>query len=47
MLSMTILLPIGFLGLVWFAYRSNRRRERVGDGFRPAGKIRWDASQYR
>ena len=43
MLTMTYLLPISFLGLVWYTYRVNRRKGRQGDAFRPEGKIRWDA----
>lgn len=43
MLSVTYLLPITFMGLIWYSYRKNRRRGRLGEGFQPAGKIRWEA----
>ncbi len=43
MLTVTYSLPLVFGGLVFFVHRSNRRRERAGEGFRPEGKIRWDA----
>ena len=41
MLGMTFLIPTVFGVVLWFTYRSNRRRELTGDGYRPEGKIRW------
>jgi hypothetical protein len=41
MLTVTFLIPTVFLAVLWFTYRRNRRRELVGDGYRPEGKIRW------
>ncbi len=35
-----VLASFGFL--VWNAYRQARMREGRGEGFRPAGKRRWD-----
>ncbi len=48
MLTVTYLLPVSILGLVWYSYRANRKRVRGGEaGFRPEGKIRWGAEDVR
>ena len=42
MLTVTFLLPTVFGLVLWFAHRTNKKREREGrEGFRPEGKIRW------
>jgi hypothetical protein len=41
MLAVTFLLPAVFGLVLWLSYRTNRRREADGGGFRPEGKIRW------
>ena len=42
MLAMIGLVLLAFGVLVWNAYRAARARERErGEGFRPAGKLRW------
>jgi hypothetical protein len=41
MLSMVVLIPTGFALLLWHSYRSEAARARNGEGFQPAGKLRW------
>jgi len=43
MLSMVFLIPAGFGLVVWRSYRLDAVRARKGEGFQPAGKLRWNA----
>jgi hypothetical protein len=41
MLSMVVLLVVGFGAVVWRSYRLDSARRAQGGGFRPEGKLRW------
>jgi hypothetical protein len=45
MIGMVFAVLFSFLGVVWFSYRSGRRREERGEVFAPEGKLRWTAQQ--
>jgi heme/copper-type cytochrome/quinol oxidase subunit 2 len=46
MIGMVFLVLFAFLGLVWWSFRSGRRREERGEKFEPAGKLRWSPDDY-
>ena len=46
MIGMVFLVLFAFLGLVWWSFRSGRRREERGVKFEPAGKLRWSPEDY-
>ena len=43
MLAVVFLIPTVFGIVMFVAVRRNRAREAKGEGFRPEGKIRWNA----
>jgi hypothetical protein len=45
MIGMVFTVLLSFLLVVWASYRSARRRERQGEAFAPAGKVRWTAEE--
>ena len=45
MIGMVFAVLFTFLGIVWWSYRSARRREHRGEVFAPAGKLRWSAEE--
>ena len=47
MLGMVFTVLFGFLTVVWFSYRTARRRERNGAPYAPAGKLRWTPDEPR
>ena len=47
MLGMVFSVLLGFLTIVWFSYRTARRRERRGAPFVPEGKLRWTPDEPR
>lgn len=41
MIAMVFVVFAGFSGLVWWSFRSARRRAERGETFAPPGKVRW------
>lgn len=41
MIAMVFIVLFGFIGFVWWNTRAARARERAGEMFTPAGKLRW------
>ena len=46
MITMVFTVLSAFLVLMWFSYRSGRKREERGEVFAPAGKLRWSEQDY-
>jgi heme/copper-type cytochrome/quinol oxidase subunit 2 len=44
MIGMIFVILAGFLAVVWWSYRNERRRARTGVVFAPEGKLRWTAA---
>jgi heme/copper-type cytochrome/quinol oxidase subunit 2 len=47
MVGMVFVVLGAFLGVVWWSYRSARRRAELGEIFAPAGKLRWSTEESR
>ena len=47
MIGMVFAVLGGFLGVVWWSYRSGRRRASRGEVFAPSGKLRWSGDDVR
>jgi heme/copper-type cytochrome/quinol oxidase subunit 2 len=47
MIGMVFFVLFSFLGVVWWSFRSDRRRAERGETFAPPGKLRWSPEDFR